>query len=90
MPNNTDVSHRWWALSGKPHKPERPLALLLIFDQYVGGTDSTVPFSSAPSAVLQALKLIQIRAQAVLGTKPQFNEILSAAYMERQKMAVRC
>lgn len=36
----------------------------------------------------RALDLIQIRAQAVLGQRPQFNEILSAAYMEKQKMAV--
>lgn len=60
----------------------------LTLDQYVGGTDSTVPFSQAPTAVLRALDLIRTRAQAVLGTKPNFNEVLSAAYMERQKMAV--
>jgi len=53
----------------------------------VGGTDNTVPFTDAASAVLGALQLIQARAQAVLKRKTEFNEILSAAYMERQKMA---
>jgi hypothetical protein len=61
----------------------------LTFDQYVGGTDNTVPFKDAASAVIKALELIQIRAQAALGQKPEFNEVLSAAYMERQKMSVR-
>ncbi|KAF7980743.1 hypothetical protein HWV62_36767 [Athelia sp. TMB] len=38
-------------------------------------------------AVNNALELIRTRAEAALKTKPHFNEILSAAYMERQKMA---
>ena len=63
--------------------------LWLIFHQYVGGTDNTVPFEHAASAVLRALELIKSRAEAALGKRPEFNEILSAAYMERQKMAVR-
>jgi hypothetical protein len=64
-------------------------ALWLTFRQYVGGTDNTVPFEHAASAVLRALELIKDRAQATLKKRPEFNEILSAAYMERQKMAVR-
>ena len=40
-------------------------------------------------AVKAALDLIKTRAGLVMNSKPEFNEILSAAYMERQKMAVR-
>jgi hypothetical protein len=36
-----------------------------------------------------ARDLIQQRAFDALGFRPPFNEVLSAAYMERQKMAVR-
>jgi hypothetical protein len=61
-----------------------------LFLKYVGGTDNTIPFEEAGSAVLGALELIQTRAQAVLNQKPEFNEVLSAAYMERQRMAVCC
>ena len=63
-------------------------AVTLTLDQYVGGTDNTVPFKDAASAVVDAMKLIQARAEAALKKRPEFNEILSAAYMERQKMAV--
>lgn len=55
----------------------------------MGGTGNTTPFSAAPEAVKAALNLIQTRAAIVMQSKPEFNEILSAAYMERQKMAVR-
>jgi len=55
--------------------------------QYVGGTANTVPFENAPGAVLKARALIQKRMQQALGKHVEFNEILSAAYMERQKMA---
>ena len=55
----------------------------------MGGTGNTTPFSVAPGAVKAALDLIQTRAGIVIKSKPKFNEILSAAYMERQKMAVR-
>ncbi|KDQ57451.1 hypothetical protein JAAARDRAFT_35165 [Jaapia argillacea MUCL 33604] len=54
---------------------------------YVGGTGSTVSFDSAPSAVLNARKLIQDRASAALMQNIGFNEVLSASYMEGQKMA---
>ncbi|TFK68699.1 hypothetical protein BDN72DRAFT_768985 [Pluteus cervinus] len=55
--------------------------------QYVGGTANTLPFSKAPSAVLSARKLIQTRIEAALAQSVDFNEVLSAAYMERQRMA---
>jgi hypothetical protein len=57
--------------------------------QYVGGSDRTVPFSSAPSAVMSALKLIKERLEQTIDLSIDFNEVLTAAYMERQKMAVR-
>lgn len=56
----------------------------------MGGTANTVPFSEAPSAVLGALDLIKLRIQQAkvdVGSEV-FNEVLTAAYMEQQKMAV--
>ena len=50
-----------------------------------------MPFDGAPSAVVKARELIQSRMAAVFqaeGTPYSFNEVLSAAYMEQQKMAV--
>ncbi|KAH9859075.1 hypothetical protein C2E23DRAFT_718154 [Lenzites betulinus] len=58
--------------------------------QYVGGTANTVPFEGAPSAVVKARDLIQARMTSVIQAERQpyhFNEVLSAAYMEKQKMA---
>ncbi|KAI9067410.1 hypothetical protein FKP32DRAFT_1563809 [Trametes sanguinea] len=58
--------------------------------QYVGGTANTVPFDSAPSAVVKARSLIQDRMARVIQAEREqykFNEVLSAAYMEKQKMA---
>ncbi|KAJ7352130.1 hypothetical protein DFH08DRAFT_858004 [Mycena albidolilacea] len=55
--------------------------------QYVGGTDNTVPFDRAPPAVIQARNLIEKRIEEALGFPHKFNEVLSAAYMEQQKMA---
>ncbi|KAF8070689.1 hypothetical protein FPV67DRAFT_1036975 [Lyophyllum atratum] len=55
--------------------------------QYVGGTDNTVPFSKTSSAVTGARNLIQKRISQALGMNHEFNEVLSVAYMERQKMA---
>ncbi|KIP11598.1 hypothetical protein PHLGIDRAFT_124740 [Phlebiopsis gigantea 11061_1 CR5-6] len=56
--------------------------------QYVGGTANTVPFDEAPTAVTGALDLIKTRiSEAHLGFDPNFNEVLTAAYMEEQKMA---
>ncbi|KAJ6513520.1 hypothetical protein DFH09DRAFT_941340 [Mycena vulgaris] len=54
---------------------------------YVGGTDNTVPFDRAPGAVIQARDLIQKRIREALGVPYEFNEVLSAGYMEQQKMA---
>ncbi|KAF8160743.1 hypothetical protein B0H34DRAFT_697920 [Crassisporium funariophilum] len=55
--------------------------------QYVGGTANTVPFEEAPGAVLRARELIQRRISQAISETYEFNEVLSAAYMERQKMA---
>ncbi|EPT04533.1 hypothetical protein FOMPIDRAFT_1156757 [Fomitopsis schrenkii] len=55
--------------------------------QYVGGTDNTVSWDRAPSAVCDALELIKLRMKFALNMDGQFNEVLSAAYMERQRMA---
>lgn len=55
--------------------------------QYVGGADNTVPFEPG-SAVTDALNLIKKRTEQALGHERDFNEVLSAAYMEKQKMAV--
>lgn len=60
-----------------------------MFDQYIGGTGNTVPFDAAPSAVVEARALIQSRMKAVdLSVGEGFNEVLSAGYMEQQKMSV--
>ncbi|KAJ7103828.1 hypothetical protein C8R44DRAFT_808235 [Mycena epipterygia] len=82
---------RRWPL--RSHKLRGPL-LTNYFSQnsgetyhYVGGTDNTVPFDRAPSAIVQARDLIQRRIHEACGTKVVFNEVLSAAYMEQQKMA---
>lgn len=47
-----------------------------------------MPFDKAPSSVCGALALIKERSRAALRRDIPFNEILSAAYMERQKMSV--
>ncbi|EAU91450.2 hypothetical protein CC1G_01939 [Coprinopsis cinerea okayama7 len=54
---------------------------------YVGGTENTVPFDQAPMAVIHARELIQRRIYEALGKGVEFNEVLTAAYMESQKMA---
>jgi hypothetical protein len=60
--------------------------VLTICPQYVGGADRTLPFDRCPPCVTRALSLIQDRASLVLGKRPQFNELLNAAYMEKQSM----
>ncbi|PCH43386.1 hypothetical protein WOLCODRAFT_164397 [Wolfiporia cocos MD-104 SS10] len=55
--------------------------------QYIGATDNTIPWEMAPSAVCRARALIEQRMFDALRMKPGFNEVLSAAYMEKQKMA---
>lgn len=47
-----------------------------------------MPFEEAPDSVVGALDLIKERVKCVLKKEVDFNEILSNAYMERQKMSV--
>ncbi|RDB24732.1 hypothetical protein Hypma_007651 [Hypsizygus marmoreus] len=86
-----ELKFRRWPM--RSHKCRGPL-LTNYFSQnsgepyqYVGGTANTVPFSEAPSAVVNARDLIQTRIYQALEISSDFNEVLSAAYMERQKMA---
>ena len=60
----------------------------LMGSQYVGSADQTVPLKDACSAVRRALNLIRQRVKDALKFDVCFNEILSAAYMEKQSMAV--
>ncbi|KAH9011931.1 hypothetical protein EDB85DRAFT_1878091, partial [Lactarius pseudohatsudake] len=55
--------------------------------QYIGGAERTTPLKDGAPAVLGALHLIQHRIETTLGMREDFNEVLSAAYMEKQKMA---
>ncbi|KAF9452750.1 hypothetical protein P691DRAFT_756135 [Macrolepiota fuliginosa MF-IS2] len=55
--------------------------------QYVGGTENTLSFDQVPGAVVRARDLIQTRVKQALERDETFNEVLSAAYMERQRMA---
>ncbi|KAI0298518.1 hypothetical protein BC826DRAFT_997790 [Russula brevipes] len=55
--------------------------------QYIGGAERTTPLEDGATAVLGALALIKDRIATALGTDIPFNEVLSAAYMEKQKMA---
>ncbi|KAI6094269.1 hypothetical protein EDD16DRAFT_1503424, partial [Pisolithus croceorrhizus] len=54
---------------------------------YVGGATHSVPLANAPNCVREALDLIMERAQMVVGQEAQFNEVLTAAYLESQKMS---
>ncbi|KAL0577023.1 hypothetical protein V5O48_004957 [Marasmius crinis-equi] len=57
---------------------------------YVGGAANTIAWDEAPSAVVKARELIKKRALQAKGEDEpmqEFNEILSAAYMEDQKMS---
>ncbi|KAI0369686.1 hypothetical protein BV20DRAFT_945550 [Pilatotrama ljubarskyi] len=79
-----------YSLSGSYRRPMRLSRLTSHFSQYVGGTANTVPFEGAPSAVVKARDLIQARMASVMQAESGqycFNEVLSAAYMEKQKMA---
>jgi len=55
--------------------------------QYIGGAERTTPLEEGAQAVLGALALIKHRIATALGKDVPFNEVLSAAYMEKQKMA---
>ncbi|KAJ3724864.1 hypothetical protein C8R42DRAFT_463116 [Lentinula raphanica] len=58
---------------------------------YVGGTDHTLSWEVAPQAVIEAKKFIEERTKQALKDRNSeefnFNEVLSAAYMEKQKMS---
>ncbi|KAI9509424.1 hypothetical protein F5148DRAFT_761013 [Russula earlei] len=54
--------------------------------QYIGGAERTTPLEDGAKAVLDALALIKDRITTALGRDIPFNEVLSAAYMEKQKM----
>ncbi|KAF9501944.1 hypothetical protein BDN71DRAFT_1407155 [Pleurotus eryngii] len=54
--------------------------------QYVGGADNTIPFENVP-VVSKARDLIQARLRQALNIQIEFNEVLSCAYMCKQKMA---
>jgi hypothetical protein len=59
------------------------------FPQYVGGANSTITLEDGSSAVRAALELVRRRIRVTINKDVPFNEVLSAAYMEQQKMAVR-
>jgi hypothetical protein len=61
----------------------------LTSKQYIGGAERTTPLEGGAEAVLGALDLISHRIAVALDKNVTFNEVLSAAYMEKQKMAVR-
>ncbi|KAL5523744.1 hypothetical protein ACEPAG_7917 [Sanghuangporus baumii] len=55
--------------------------------KYAVTTNITDPFDQAPSCVNGALQLIRDRVSLVIKKEADFNEILTAAYMARQKMS---
>ncbi|KAJ3778699.1 hypothetical protein FB446DRAFT_631376, partial [Lentinula raphanica] len=67
------------------------LAMFSNMNQYVGGTDHTLSWEVAPQAVIEAKKFIEERTKQALKDRNSeefsFNEVLSAAYMEKQKMS---
>ncbi|KAH9994044.1 hypothetical protein BJV77DRAFT_996606, partial [Russula vinacea] len=69
--------------------PLRAVSLLAsVVHTYVGGAERTTPLEDGAEAVLGALALIKNRIATALEKEVPFNEVLSAAYMEKQKMAV--
>ncbi|KAH9036924.1 hypothetical protein EDB84DRAFT_1156137 [Lactarius hengduanensis] len=54
--------------------------------QYIGGAERTTPLKDGAEAVTRALDLIKHRIETTLGMREDFNEVLSAAYMEKQRM----
>ncbi|KAI0318869.1 hypothetical protein OF83DRAFT_1113395 [Amylostereum chailletii] len=91
MANKGEIDFRRWPM--RAHRCRGEL-LTNYFSQntgapykYVGGAGRTVPLEDGPSAVRHALRLMKRRIRHALGRKIPFNEVLSAAYMERQKMA---
>lgn len=68
----------------------RDRLLLTVFSQYIGGSDYTLPLGDGgSSAVLDAVNLLKRRVEVVIDEHVPFNEIMSVAYMEDQRMAVR-
>ncbi|KAL5507322.1 hypothetical protein ACEPAH_6778 [Sanghuangporus vaninii] len=55
--------------------------------KYAVTTNITDPFDQAPPCVNGALKLIRDRVSLIIKKEADFNEILTAAYMARQKMS---
>ncbi|KIN92765.1 hypothetical protein M404DRAFT_36739 [Pisolithus tinctorius Marx 270] len=55
--------------------------------KYVGGTSNTVPLSETLDCIREALDLIKQRAHLVVNPGTQFNEVLTATYLEGQKMS---
>jgi hypothetical protein len=55
--------------------------------QYIGGAERTTTLKEGAEPVRGALSLIRNRIETTLGKDIDFNEVLSAAYMEKQKMA---
>lgn len=56
--------------------------------QYIGSTNNTVPFNKAEKPVLDALGLINDRRRLLSPNFIPFNELLTAGYMDDQKMSV--
>ena len=74
------------AIPGNPGSRISPLSL--TSGKYIGEAANTVPMDRTSSAVRRALQLITDRIHQALGHKAEFNEVLTAAYLQRQKMAV--
>ncbi|KAE9411196.1 hypothetical protein BT96DRAFT_804132, partial [Gymnopus androsaceus JB14] len=77
---------------GEPYHVESfylfQLDLRSTTQQYVGGSANTLSWEEAPSAVIEARKFIVERTSQALEKELQFNEVLSAAYMEKQKIYI--
>ncbi|KIM73192.1 hypothetical protein PILCRDRAFT_99343 [Piloderma croceum F 1598] len=59
----------------------------ILLSNYFSHNGNTVPLLEAPSAVQHAMDLIRLRSLKALGRTPEFNEVLSAAYLNNQKMS---
>lgn len=77
----------WCSLPSMLYMPF-PVTKEPTLEQYVGGAERTTPMEAGSKAVLCALALIKNRIATTLGKEVPFNEVLSAAYMEKQKMTV--
>ncbi|KZO98787.1 hypothetical protein CALVIDRAFT_596408, partial [Calocera viscosa TUFC12733] len=55
--------------------------------KYITDT-STTPFEKCPPSMMEARKILYDAAQEVIQEDPMFNELLTVAYMDEQKMAV--